>query len=255
MNGPADRFDLFDSDAALGRRHGATALEPFSKSDLLASMDRCGIRRALVAHYSAWFSEVNLGNRLLAEETAGSDRLVGCWTVVPDDAGDTEPIGRVLQSMVAAGGRAVRWMPKTMLWNLADWCSGRLCAALVERRIPVFIPFEETSFDALHGVLSRYPQLRVILLQLSYRVDRELYPFAVAHPNLHLSMAPRYSSHDGIERLRDKIGPERLLFGTRWPEAEPGAGVSFTLYARIPEAEKRLVASGNLDRLLAEVQA
>ncbi|HTL51315.1 MAG TPA: amidohydrolase family protein [Planctomycetota bacterium] len=252
---PTPGFDLFDCDAALGRRHGATALEPHSKADLLASMDRCGIRRALVAHHSAWFSEVNLGNRLLTEETAASDRLVGCWTAVPDDAGDTERIPRVLQNMLAAGGRAVRLMPKTMLWNLAEWCSGKLCTSLQERQIPALIPLEETSFDALHGVLTHHPQLRVMLLQLSYRIDRELYPFALAHPNLYLSMSPRYSSHDGIERLRDQIGPERLLFGTRWPESEPGAGVSFTLYARIPDSDKRLIAGANLDRLLAEVLA
>lgn len=253
-------LDLFDCDATLGPRHRAPAGEPSTPGDLLSALDRCTIRRALVSHHAAWQAELHLGNRLLFElaaapTAAGSaQRLFPCPTVAPGDADNQPSPDTFVAELLARGARAVRAMPRAMSWNLAEWCAGPLWRALETRRLPLFLPCSETSFDALHPMLAAHPDLPVILTDLSYRTERELYPFAAAHANLHLAMAPRYAAHDGIERLCARIGPARLLFGTRWPQSEPGAAITFLAYARLSDDDKQSIGAGNLDRLLREVR-
>lgn len=250
-------LDLFDCDAALGPRQGAPAAEPSACGDLVAALDRCTIRRALVAHHAAWQAELHLGNRKLFEIVAASAprRLFACPTVAPGDADDQPPPESFVAALIAQGARAVRAMPRAMGWNLAEWCAGPLLTALEARRLPLVLPFPETAFEPLHSMLLAHSALPVVLTELSYRQERELFPFAAAHPNLYLAMAPRYAAHDGIERLCDKIGFARLLFGSHWPLSEPGAAVTFLTYSRLPDEHKQCIGAGNLDRLLSEVHA
>jgi len=229
--------------------------EPSTVAEVLAEMDRLGIQRALVAHTSGWESVPWLGNRRVEEEAAGHARLTRAWTALPDTAGDVPPAQEWLTDMLGAGARAAWLFPKRMNWSMEEWCAGSLLRALEDRRVPAFILLEETELDQLHRVLERHSRLPLVLSCVSYRLNRMIYPLLERHANLHLDLAPRYDVHEGIEDITARVGAKRLLFGTNFPICDAGSAIAYLAYARISEEERALVGAGNLERLLAEVDA
>jgi predicted TIM-barrel fold metal-dependent hydrolase len=49
------------------------------------------------------------------------------------------------------------------------------------------------------------------------------------------------------------VGPDRVLFGTGYPETEPMAAVTQLMYADITESDRAAIGAGNLHRLLGGV--
>jgi predicted TIM-barrel fold metal-dependent hydrolase len=90
-------------------------------------------------------------------------------------------------------------------------------------------------------------------LGASYRETRILCPLLERHANLYLSLSPPFAVQEGIERICARAGARHLVFGTGYPHAAPGAAITYLMYARITEEERRLIGAGNLERLLSEV--
>lgn len=244
---------LFDAQVSIGLRLGAAPDEPSSAAELLAEMDRLGIERALVAHASGWESLPGLGNARVEEETREHARFARAWTALPDTAGDTSPAAEWLNGLLALGARAVWLYPKRMNWTLEDWCAGPLLKALEDRRVPAFLPLDETDLPQVHRVLEIHPRLPLVLCGANYRHNRMLFPLLERHTSLRLSIAPRWDVHDGIEQVCARAGAGRLLFATNWPVCDMGATIAYLAYARISAEERERIGAGNLEQLLAEV--
>ena len=58
----------------------------------------------------------------------------------------------------------------------------------------------------------------------------------------------------GVEAFVDSYGPERLLYGSGFPEAYHGGMMLALRHAEISDDAKGEIAAGNLDRLLREVR-
>lgn len=246
---------LFDCNCRIGRRLDARPNEPSTVAELLAEMDRLEIEKALVAHYSGYESLPDLGNRRIEDEARGNPRLARVWTALPDTAGDTPPAKQWVAGMLSAGARAVQLFPKRMNWRLDEWCAGSLLRAIEERKVLALLPFAEADLGTIHEVLDAHPRLPLLLTNVNYRVNRMLFPLLELHANLHIDLAPPYDVHDGVEEICKRFGAKRLLFGTGYPVAEPGAALAMLAYARIADEERALIGAGNLERLLGEVQA
>ena len=59
--------------------------------DLLAEMDRAGVEKALVWHIAQHDASPQIGNQLLAEAIRPLPRLVGCWTMLPNQTREFPP--------------------------------------------------------------------------------------------------------------------------------------------------------------------
>ncbi len=55
----------------------------------------------------------------------------------------------------------------------------------------------------------------------------------------------------GIEALVADYGPQRILFGSGFPESYMGGMMLALRHAQIPDAAKQAIAAGNLERLLS----
>ncbi len=62
------------------------------------------------------------------------------------------------------------------------------------------------------------------------------------------------SGQDYLEYGVKTLGPQRFVFGSFLPVFDPLASIGTVLDARIPEADKKLVAGDNLRRIVAEVR-
>jgi len=241
---------FFDCNARLGRSRRPRPTEFTTKQGLLREMDRCGIARALVYHAESLELSPSLGNERLLKEIAGEDRLAPCWMVLPPHTGEmTVPD---VDAMIAAGVQAVRLAPVTHKFPLNEAASASLLAALAARRVPLLLSLEESSWAEIDGLASRHAALPLIVLDVGYRCDRNLYPLLSKHKGLRVETAT-YTVHRGLEEVCAHFGPERLVFGTGMPQRDPGGAMAAVTYAEVGNSSRQMIAGGNLQGLLEGV--
>lgn len=242
---------FFDCNARIGRCSTPRPEQFTDVAGLLDEMDRAGIESALVCH--AWSVEWDppKGNEALLADIAGQERLRPCFVALPPGTAEVAPPPDFARRVKDVGG-AVRLFPKEHQYLLNDVTVGYMLDVFSAQRVPVLIDIGQTGWGELAGLLQRHPALSVLLLGLYYRVDRYLYPLLERFGNLHVESGT-YGVHRGIEAVCERFGAERLVFGTDLPVHEAGGPIAMVTYAQISDDEKRLIAGGNLRRLLGEV--
>jgi len=228
---------------------------PHTVKQLLEVMNYFGIDEALVYHSLSKESHPAYGNQVLLEEITHTKRLHGMWVLMPGYTAELPKEDKLIKEMLGQGIKAARVFPGINRHNfsLKDWCAGRLLRALEKKLIPLFIDNDEINWDTVYELCSQYPKLPIVLTNVGYRINRFLYPLLERFRNLHIEISGYYG-HRGIEVLTERFGAERLLFGTKLPYFTPASAIGMLLYAQMKESDKRLIAGGNLKRLLGRVR-
>ena len=244
-------LDFFDCNAYVGQSPVPHEGEPYEPTALAAEMERCVIVRALVHHTVAAYYAPGVGNQTLLKVCERFPVLVPCFVALPHHTGEFPAPEAFLQQLDAAGVGAVRLFPSAgmMGFSLADWTCGELFDALSEAGVPLFVSLSEIGWDGVSGVLEAHPRLALVVTHQAYRVDRELYPLLERHPSLHIETSG-YQNHWGIESIVERFGAGRLLFGTQMPRLQAGSSMANVAYAQVSDADRQLIAAGNLERLL-----
>ncbi|MBN2584015.1 MAG: amidohydrolase family protein [Planctomycetes bacterium] len=245
---------LFDVQTGFGGARPGQQVLPLE--ELLGEMDRLAIGRALVRTAPADLdADFVWSNETLLAATETGERLVPCPVVVPSAGDDLPPEPEHIGALIEHGARAVTIRPGPDCWSLAPWCCGQLMSVLQERRLPVFCQESLVSLEQVAELADRYPDLPLIVAGVVYRSMRKIAPLVMRFDNVYLSTGTNFTVHMGIERLIDLVGPERLLFGTGFPDVEPAMAVGQLMYADLGDDDRRLIGAGNLERLIAEVRS
>ena len=231
----------FDSFAILGKRGKIHPSELWEKEGLLAVMDRCGIAAALVVHGLAATYDPQLGNRLLLEETADTDRLLPCWVVLPPFVGDFPEPADLVEQMREYNVRAAKVYPANYHFSLSETNVGELFGALEDAGFPLLVELPQTDLLAIQRLCGRFPRLPILLQKAHWRDLRELLPIFLRCQNLYLEFSS-LQNHRILEYLVNRAGSDRLLFGSELPVKSPGAARALVDYAEIPDAAKDAVA-------------
>ena len=106
----------------------------------------------------------------------------------------------------------------------------------------------------MYDMLERYPELPVILCYMNiWPADRYYRPFLAQFPNLYMELSSMITDQ-GIRQLVEEYGPDRLLFGSRFPQMYIGGQQLMLRHAKISEEAKDLIAGGNFLRLMGEAK-
>ena len=246
-------MDLFDAHAGFG---GANSGHPWvpTAEELLGHMGRLSIARALVrTDFEDMDGNVPLSNRLLYETCAQHDSLTPCPTLLPAAIGDVPSEEEQIGDLIANDSGAATLRPGQDSWSTAEWCAGKLFGMLEERRVPVLCRHSSFGFEATAELAARYPELPLVVFQTAY-APRMLVPLMTAFKNVYLAFGSHYSGHRAIEAMTELVGPERLLFGTGFPHADLMPAITMLTYAEIGDADRQLIGSGNLDRLIGGIR-
>jgi len=216
---------------------------------LLDEMAWCGIHGALVYHNVAREYDPAYGNRMLMEAISGNPRLFPCWVVLPHDCGEMPPPKRLVKDMLAAGVRAVRMAPRSQNYLLEEYVCGELLDALAGEQILLSIGIDQTSYGDLFQIASRRPGLPILMTGCSWAATRNILPLMDKCPNVHIEFST-FQANYALEEFTERYGAERLLFGTDALLKSMGAAKSFVDYAELGESDRKLIAGGNLARLL-----
>ena len=245
----SEKLRFFDANCTVGGRQLGPPEVQLSTQEVLQAMDRCGIERALVTHSHAVEIDVPDGNARCRELARQNPRFVPCFVALPGHTGEFPKGEALLRLLYEGGARAVRLFPKRHRYSLLPPWGDTLLETLEEANVPVFVDAAEISFEDLHQVLTAHPNLRFVLLRPWYRVDRLLYPLLEIYENLFVEIS-FYQPFRGLEALASRFGASRLLFGTGFPQFEPGSTVAAVRYADLPWSDLEKIAHENLENLL-----
>ncbi|MBQ9967499.1 MAG: amidohydrolase family protein [Oscillospiraceae bacterium] len=245
---------FIDARCQLGRRCVIRENEPVTKAEILELMDRCRIERAVAYHAIAKEGDVKAGNMELLKDTEGDSRFLRQWVALPHTFGEFMSVEELLKGMKENSVSSIRMFPKTHGYSLKPYALGKFMDAMAEHKIPVFMTYNElASEDALYAMLTDYPKVNFIISDVSYREERKLFPILEHCPNFHIGTG-NYVVHGGVKTMCEYFGAERMIFDTGLPTGSAAAAVSLICFAEISEEEKTLIASGNLERMLSEVE-
>lgn len=237
-----------DSNVLAGKRGLKHRRELWRSEDILRVMDQCGVAAALVC--SGWAKDYapEYGNRRLREELAKSDRFYGCYTVMPGGLGDFPSPEAMVRELRDARMAAAKMYPQTHKFLPDEVTMGPYYKALEDARVPLLVDSREIRLSELGAVLERYPALAVILQGASWSDERALLPYMQAYPNLYAELS-NLQANFVVETLAEKVGAQRLIFGSGMPRMSLGAARALIDYAELTDGEKQLIAGGNLARL------
>ena len=245
---------LFDVQAGFG---GAVPGNPELVTDecLAGEMRRHAIAKALVRITPETLdTDVPLSNTKLFEACRQNAGFIPCPIIVPAAGGDFPPEAEQTDQFVKAGAGAAIIRPAADSWMIADWLSRPLFQALAERHLPVICLERMVALDQVAGIARQNPDLPVIVAETNYRAQRLLLPLLKAFANVYLSIGNNYIVFNGIEQIANCVGPERLLFGTGFPDTEPASTIGLLIYSALSTAAKQQVGSGNMERLMENIK-
>ena len=222
---------------------------------LLAEMDRAGVEKALVWHIAQHDASPQVGNQLLADAICPHQRLVGCWTVLPNQAREFSPPPVFFRQMREARVVALRVFPNAHRFLVNEVSMGDLLQPMVARRIPLFVSVRRgMDWRDIYALLAEFRDLVCVICDHGcWGMDRMFRPLLERYPNVYVDTA-QYLLDGGIEALVADYGARRVLFGSGFPESYFGGMMMALKHARIPDEAKAAIAHGNLERIIEEAQ-
>lgn len=216
-------------------------------SDELESLlDEYGFDMALVMPSVALFPD----NASMGEAIRASCRLLGFAMVNPyaDDGGVYE-----LERAVGEwGARGLKLVPLRHGYDADSSVPNKVMACAERLELPVSVhsgahyclPWQ------IGALARRFPSVPVIMDHMGWRYYVEgAIDVALETPNIYLETA--MVSMPGYIRLAvDKLGADRVVYGSDYPTGHPGAMLEVIKAARLDEQATSLVLGGNLMRLL-----
>ena len=227
--------------------------------DLLKEMDFYGIEEALVYHSRQRDDSPIVGNKILLREIEGVHRLHGTLAILPPQTGELGSLEDLLELMRVKNIRAFRAFPSEHKYLMTKTALGPLYELMIERNIPLFISVNEScggisGWYLIEKILSDAPELTLVVTEHgSWGHDRFFRPLIEKYENLYLDIS-RYELDGGISRFCADYGADRLLFGTGFPQWNPGGPILMLAQADITSKEREMIASGNLLRILGRVR-
>lgn len=249
---------FFDANCSLGAPMNEMVCHADTVADLYAEMDRNGVDKALVAYLNAQSAGPVFANHTLAKMLADDveGRLFGVWQILPEDC-DELPHGEAFfkamkeRRIVAATHLAgpCRWVPCRLT-------IGGVMDGLRERRIPLLTSPTNYAdgWTGLYRFIEEFPENIYILIPGGlWGTDRVIRPLLANYPNTYLETSTFWQP-EGLRDIARKYGADRIVYGSGFPKFNQGAMMTVVHNLELDEAERRLIASGNLERIISEEQ-
>jgi hypothetical protein len=230
-------------------------LQHKTAGELVGLMDSCGIDRAAALSLRGLFLHWRAGNaETLAAAGEFSDRLVPAATISPFTGGD----GAELRRLVDGGMRGVRLYPKLHSYRLDDPWVDEICATAGALGVPVMFAtrpmmnwrFSPLAIESLGPVVGRHPKTNFVVSGPNYLIEfQALVRLMEGAANVHYEFSCM-QGFDAIRKLTAAVGAERVLFGTGAVLNYPACNVAKLDHAKVSEADREAMGSGNAKRLL-----
>ena len=243
---------VFDANIALGRRNDRRVAVDTGEGTVEA-MSRAGVDRAVTYSPHAINYDANDGNDWMMELIDGHEGFY------PQFVGN--PTWDDLDSFAARVGergvRSIRLVPTFHKYPFRDWVVKPWLDWAAAAKIPIWLPVHHTWIgqiaildpEAAHDTIKAHPDAKFVLSDVYYHGEAWAVPLLRSLPNLYIEIS-RTINTDEISRLVDLIGDDRVLFGSRFPDAAILPQLYWVERCGFSDATLRKICAGNLERLL-----
>ena len=249
-------------DCSIGVYGAPNVTQVLSDSDKLARIcGKYGIERAIVYDRGAVESgRVGNFDNILGF-CANCDNLLSMIPVVPSICREQVSPDALVTLMLKAGVAAAGVWPGLQRFDLDPVPFHELFAAMEAHRIPLIYhsmghgnhPWHHTpDWPGISKVAAAFPKMPIIVTPVGMQQGRRFLPLLEAQKNVCLDLSCH--TFGFIEQVVRAFGPERLIFSARLPFDEPGVATTQLLYANISMSDKRLIAYGNMKRLVEGIR-
>ena len=228
---------------------------PWKKQQLLEDMEHTGIHGSLVYHWLSREYDPSYGNKELLDLCQDEQRLFPCAVLLPHHAREFPPPNQFVPTLRPQGYFATKIFPRRHNYTFDIDVCGAMLEALQQEQIPLLIDIgiyhddQQTTFAEIKQLCRAFPELPILLQKARWESTRDVLALMEQTKHTYIEFSS-FQIHYGLEFMASEIGVERLVLGTEWPFKSPGAARSFIDYCELEEADKALVAGGNLARLL-----
>jgi uncharacterized protein len=238
---PTMDFEVYiDTNAPADARAAALA-------ELFANEDAAGIEYAVVMPSPSAHPD----NRALYETAARQRRAILCCQVNPNDG---EPaLNEIKQAATEWGMRLLKIMPAIYQVRLTSPLAWTLMTIAREHELVVNIHSgSEISHPLAIGALCRrFPDVTVLMDHMGYREwTADAIEAARDNPNLYLGTTIASFEPVTIERAVRELGPERVVYGSNWPNLYSDLAVEAIRRQHLGAEAEQLILGGNLARIL-----
>lgn len=222
---------------------------------MMTAMDTCGIRQAICAPHVGIATDYRWANRIIEDVVNQYPaRFAGYATVNPNYP-EPEVLEELERAVVSGRLCAIKMHPATHQYP-ADGPGYRAAWAFAnERRLPVLVHTWESAREC-HPLMfvplgQNFPNVPILLGHTGGSaggMDQAL-EAAVQWENLYLDLTASLNPYGMLERLVQRVGADRVLFGTDVPFLDCRAKIGYIACARIPDDDKRKILGLNTKRL------
>lgn len=246
---------FFDANCALGAPMNGGANFAAGVAELLAEMDRMGVERALV-RYNNMENGAAFANDRIAELLAddAGHRLLGVWHILPEQCDELPHGDAFFNAMEHKRIAALSHLAAPECWVPCRLTIGPIMDAARERRIPFITSHRNysDSWAGLYRFIQEFPDnIFIVIPDSLWGVDRQIRPLIENFPNVYLETSTFWLP-EGLRDIALQYGARRIVYGSGFPQYNQGSMMSVIRNLELEEADKRLVASGNLERILSE---
>ena len=246
---------FFDAYCALGAPMNDGIHFAKGVAELYAEMDRMGVERALVRYNNMENGPVFANDKIAALLKDDADgRLLGVWHILPEQC-DELPHGNAFFTAMASNRiAALTHLAGPERWVPCPLTIGPVMEAARERRIPFLTSHRHYVDDwvGLYRFIQEFPEnIFIVIPDSLWGVDRQVRPLIEHFPNVYLETSTFWLP-EGLRDIALKYGAKRIVYGSGFPQYNQGNMMSVIRHLELDEADKRLIASGNLERLLSE---
>lgn len=216
-------------------------------ADLFANEDAAGVEYAVVMPMPTPKPD----NHALYETAHDQRRAILCCQVNPNEG--EAALREIEQSATSWGMNVLKIMPAIYQLRLTGPIAHALMTKARDLKIVVNIHSgSEISHPLQIGALCRrFPEVTVLMDHMGYREWlSDAIEAARDNPNLYLGTTIASFEPTTIARAIAELGPERVVYGSNWPNLYSDLAVDAIKRQRLGKEAEALVLGGNLARIL-----
>lgn len=236
---------IIDMNVSIGNRDAKG--REITPALLLAMMDDYRIERAVAFHEYAKAEHCS-GNALMARIAKESGGRIGaCAVIDPGLGADSLPGTGTLTDRLRAGGfECIRIFPKLQRVAFHAFYLEEILDAANELSLPLVIDQDHPAsrisevFYNLPDMAAKYPKVKFVIIRYGINGGRNIMPLLGKCQNVYFTVE-KMLDHMQIEEIYERVGCDKLLFGSEFPELPPAGTLGLVSYANIPAAEKEKI--------------
>jgi len=222
-------------------------------SGMVAMMDRLGFTACIAAHHASIGPDFRYGNdEVIRAMQDFPGRIYGYVGVNPNYP-ETELI-RELDRCMEAGMVGVKLHPDVHQCPVDDVKYAAVWEYANERHLPVLSHTStggRNPVQTFEKLAEKYPNVAIILGHSGFGSEgaEKSIEAALKFPNIYLEIAGSVITYGILERMVNRVGAKRVLFGTDMPFLDPRPQLGRVAFAKVSDEDKRQILGLNAVRI------